>query len=106
MKLIIKIIIIVFIFFLGFYVGQNQAKAPGLDWAKFIQPPVNQEKTVVDSQPSVKVNLMFDFGNGQVQTFDQVNLIKDTTAFDLLKKVTGDNKIEFKPKTMAATSVS
>lgn len=92
MKFIAKIIIIIVIFVAGIYVGQtNKITLP----IKVTQP---QESGQQQDNQETKVNLMFDFGNGQVQVFNDILAESDDTVFDLLKKVTEENKIEFKYK--------
>lgn len=92
MKLIAKIIIIVAIFFAGFYFGQNQALAPTKSFLPF---DLNNNDSIPVKPEEIKVNLMFDFGTGEVKTFNQVSLAQGATIFDLLKKVTAENNIKF-----------
>ncbi|MAF14272.1 MAG: hypothetical protein CMI53_05300 [Parcubacteria group bacterium] len=85
MKLIAKIIIIVTIFAAGFYIGQ-QALAPA-----------NGSKVVgEENSEQITVSLMFDFGDGEVRTFNDVVLSKNATMLELLEKVTTDNDLEFR----------
>jgi len=88
MKLIAKIIIIVAIFFVGFYIGQQQILAPANKPAG-----VNQQ-----AEQQIQVSLMLDFGNGEIQTFNDIFLEEETTVFELLKKITSENNLEFRYK--------
>ncbi|MFA5021690.1 MAG: DUF4430 domain-containing protein [Patescibacteria group bacterium] len=89
MKLLIKIIILAAIFCGGVYVGQKGLWTPPINL-----PSVNQAQL----EQEIKVNLMLDFGDGQVQTFNNVALTNQATVLDLLKKVTTDSNLEFKTK--------
>lgn len=91
MKLLAKIIIAVAIFIAGFYVGGQQALSPSNGGS------VNTNQVAPQDQ-QIKVNLMLDFGNGQVKTYNQVALPKDSTVFDLLKKVTAENSFNLNSK--------
>lgn len=85
MKLLAKIIIIVAIFFGGFYFGQQQALSPANGSG------LEQEQI----QGEIKVGLMFDFGNGEIQTYNKVALLENETVFDLLQKIISENDLEF-----------
>ncbi|MFA6215820.1 MAG: DUF4430 domain-containing protein [Patescibacteria group bacterium] len=89
MKLIAKIILALAIFFAGFYFGQ-QVLAPADGWIN--KQPKNQ------ANQEIKVNLMLDFGNGEVQTFNSIALAENSSVFELLKKITAENKLEFSYK--------
>ena len=84
MKLFAKIIIIVTIFFAGFYIGQ-QALAPSNGSSL-----VGQENS-----EQILVSLMLDFGNGEVQTYNDVSVDIGSTMFELLQQVTSENDLEF-----------
>lgn len=90
MKILAKIIIVVAIFFVGFYIGQQQATAPGLF--------NNQLETLEQSQEQIKVSLMLDFGNGEIKTFDNVQAKKGSSVFELLEKITSENEVELQYK--------
>ncbi len=79
MKFILKIIIVFVIFFAGFYLGQNYI-------AKSDLPATSSEE--------INVNLMLDFGNSEIKTFNNIAIKKDWTVFKLLEKVTAENNIE------------
>ncbi len=44
------------------------------------------------------VNLRIDFDNGNIKNYDSIKLGKEKTVFDLLKKVTEENNLEFSYK--------
>lgn len=85
MKLLAKIVIAVVIFVAGFYVGTQQALSPSNGSQEISQPAEKEE---------IGVNLMLDFGNGQVRTFSGVMLLKEATVFDLLEKITSENNLK------------
>lgn len=86
-RLIAKIIIVIAIFFGGFYFGQKQALAP-TDGNTSTNAAVTQNQ-------GIKVNLMLDFGNGEIRTFNEFFVPQNATVFDLLKQVTSQNNLEF-----------
>ncbi|MCH7882934.1 DUF4430 domain-containing protein [Patescibacteria group bacterium] len=86
MKTIAKIIIILAVFFVGFYFGQQQASSP-----------VEQE-TVSTQEAIQRVSLMLDFGNGTIKTFRDIEWKQGMNVFDLLKSVAGKNNLEFSYK--------
>ena len=85
MRLMAKLIIIIAVFLAGFYVGHNQI------WEPTLPINTNQEEEVSEQT----VSLMFDFGNGEVKTFDDITIEGQPTVFDVLKRVTAENDIEF-----------
>lgn len=86
MKLVAKIIIIIAVFFAGYYVGTNQLLS---NFISLPRQPVTQQETV---------SLMFDFGNGEIQTFSDIAIQEKTTVFEMLKKITEENNLEFSYK--------
>ena len=90
MKLLAKIIIVIAVFIAGFYLGGQQVLSPS-DGS-----PVAADQQTAEEE--IQVNLMLDFGNGQVRTFNQIKLAKDFTVFGLLEKVTTENNFELKSK--------
>jgi len=92
MKLLAKIIIAVVIFIAGFYLGGQQALSPS-NGNQALNPPLEQK-----AEETIAVNLMLDFGNGQVRTFDGISLAKDATVFALLEKVTSENSFKLSSK--------
>lgn len=105
MKLLAKIIIVAAIFVAGFYFGTQQALSPtsnlfGLNKSR-VETPKEEEQT----PQGIMVDLMLDFGNGQVKTFSQVNLPEDSTVFDLLKKVTTENNLSLESKDYGSMGV-
>lgn len=90
MKLIAKIIILVAVFFVGYYVGQ---KYELITTDSICLVNVNN----LEAQTS-QASLMFDFGNEQLQTFNNTEIESGDTVFDLLKKTTEQNNLEFSYK--------
>lgn len=74
-------------FIFGFTVGQRYSIAPSQQTHLSTDDQQTQgEKTA---------NLMFDFGNGDIRTFNNIVIEDDTTIFELVKEVTSKNNIEF-----------
>lgn len=96
-KLIAKIIIVIAIFFGGFYYGQKQVLAPTNSNTNIpVSANQNQNQAVkVDQDQNIKVSLMFDFGNGEIRTFNNFVVPKNATVFELLKLVTTQNNLQF-----------
>ncbi|MDD2807922.1 MAG: DUF4430 domain-containing protein [Patescibacteria group bacterium] len=88
MKLIAKIIVVIAVFFAGFFVGQYEALSPS-DGNVGTNQAINQQLTV---------SLMLDFGNGTIKSFTDVVLPQDATVFDMLKKVTAENNLNLQYK--------
>ncbi len=84
MKILAKIIIILAIFWIGFWVGNHYAviPAPGGETG-FEQPDA-----------AGQASLMLDFGDGEIKTFNSVDIPEPGTVFALLDKVTAENDIE------------
>ena len=93
MKLLAKIIIIAAIFFLGFYTGQHYIVVPDLPTGQ-----IKDEEDKEQIKDKISASLMLDFGNGKIETFNNVELKNDATVFTLLEKVTRENNIEFSYK--------
>ena len=91
MKLLAKLIIVIVVFIAGFYFGSQQALAPS-DGA------TNSATNSQQTSEEIQVSLMLDFGNGQVRTYNSITLAKDSTAADLLEKVTSENNLELVKK--------
>lgn len=89
MKYAAKIIIIIAIFAIGFFFGQSN---PGL----FNYNEPNPEENSVSEPSTITASLMVDFGDGQIQTFNNIELAEETSVFDFLKKVSEDNNLELK----------
>ena len=94
MRLIAKIIIVAAVFFAGFYFGQKQL---GSDFLINTNINTNQANQAVTDQKKT-VSLMLDFGNGEIKTFKDIAIEEKTNLFDLLKKVTSENNLEFRYK--------
>lgn len=81
-----KIIILIFVFTVGFWAGlQYEARQAGNE-AVCAKPSV----TVVAAKP---VSLMIDYGNGSLDTFS-MELTEETSVFDLLQKAAATKEIE------------
>ncbi|MCK4554568.1 DUF4430 domain-containing protein [Candidatus Parcubacteria bacterium] len=90
MKFLAKIIIIAFVFLVGFYFGQQYRETAGLQ---------NKEPVAVEqSSEQINVSLMLDFGDGRIKTFNNIALNNQATVFELLEKITAENDLEFKYK--------
>ena len=94
MKLLAKLIIVIAIFFGGFYFGQQQALSPTNDGQSEIDT-VNQG--LDQESEEISVSLMLDFGNGQVRTYD-TSLAEGVTVFNLLEKITVQENFKFNSK--------
>lgn len=92
MKTFAKIIIIIAVFFSGFYVGRYYALTPvgSLNSA----PAQSENKDAVENKADLKI----DFGNGDVNEFSGVAIKENETVFYLLKKTTEKNNIGLKYK--------
>jgi len=82
MKKIFKIFISVAIFAIGFFFGQYSAK---------LEIPLREVRT----EKEIRVSLSFGFGEENIKTFEDIKLEGKKTVFDLLKKVTQENNLEF-----------
>ena len=82
MKILSKILILIVVFAIGFFSGQYLAKIETLP--KKIE--VGQE---------IEVSLLLDLGEGNIKNFKDIRLSEGKTVFDLLKKVTEENNLEF-----------
>jgi len=91
MKLLAKIIIVIAVFLAGFYFGHQQVLSPsnGL---------FGSDKTDQVEQTTIQVSLILDFSEDNIQTFDNIELEKETTVFELLEKITQENNLEFSYK--------
>jgi len=90
MKLIAKIVIIIVVFCAGFYFGTQNVIAPSNG--------SNQSVDQVQQDQSIQVGLMIDFGNGQIRTFNNIEVAKDFSVFNLLEEVAGQNDLEIESK--------
>jgi hypothetical protein len=83
-------IFILFIFLaIGIFLIQSLVTLP-----KIAPPPVKIEEGQ-EIQKEMIVNLKFDFGEGNIKKFENIKLGEEKTVFDLLKKVTQENNLEF-----------
>jgi hypothetical protein len=93
MKLAAKIIIIIALFAFGYYFGLSQGKCLDQDACS-----VNNNQNSQAVSETTKVKLMVDFGDGQINTFNDVEVSKEASVFDLLSQVAEKNnlKLEYK----------
>lgn len=89
MKISLKILIPIFVLIIGFFLGQYLAKIEILPTEIF--PEVEVEK-------EIKASLLLDFGEGNIKNFENIQLEKEKTVFNLLKKVTKANNLELSYK--------
>ncbi len=80
MKILPKILTFIIVLAIGFFLGQYFAKV-------IYQPEIEVEE-------EIEVSLLLDFSEGNVKNLDNVRLIEEKTAFDLLKKATEENNLE------------
>lgn len=73
----------VIVFLAGLLVGFGLVKKPA------VAPTTGNQST------EIKASLMFDYGKGKIQTYNEVEMQSGQTVFDLLKKVTTENQKEF-----------
>jgi len=90
MKIIAKIIIIITVFVFGFFVGQRYVISPSEN--------VNSSTSNQQAQEAKTVNLMFDFGNGDIKAFNDIVVEDGITMFEFIKKITSENNIELSYK--------
>lgn len=91
MKIFGRIVIFILIFFAGLLIGFSQAKAPAPDYSL-------NAGTNTANPPESSVNLMIDYGNGEIQAFNDLEITDGQTAYDLLKKVAAENNLDLKIK--------
>ena len=90
MKFLAKIIIIVAVFFSGFYFGQQYAAEPAVqDSQPTICKPEQEQKYA---------SLTLDFGNGDIKTFSDIAIADNVSVFEVLQKVVSENNIELNYK--------
>jgi len=85
MKKIFKILILIAVLIIGFFLVQCSLKIA-----------IPQLKTKVEKE--ITVSLLLNFGDENIKTFENVKLKEGKTIFDLLKKVTQENNMEFSYK--------
>lgn len=90
MKIIARIIIIIFIFFVGFFAGRQYSPESAETNGLCLSPAL----TVAEAEP---VRLMIDYGNGQLDAYS-MDLSEDTSVFQLLQSATDEKKVELKYK--------
>jgi len=83
----------IFIFFIFLVIGTLLIKSL-VTLPKIAPPPVKIEEGQ-EIQKEIIVNLQFDFGEGNIKKFENIKLREGKTVFDLLKKVTQENNLEF-----------
>lgn len=92
MKLLARIIILVVVFVAGLLVG-----------LAVMQKPAMAPTTTGDILgAALTVELKLDYGEGNIQTYNGIGMKPGQSVFDLLKKVTAENEIEFSYKDYGA----
>lgn len=97
MKTIAKIIIIIAIFFVGFFAGRHYAIAP----ADSVNKAASSAPAVINKDLTarkIQVNLKIDFGDNNIKEFKDIAVEENETVFNVLKKVAAENNIELKYK--------
>lgn len=90
MKIIARIIIIVFIFYLGFFAGRQYTPESTETDSLCLSPSL----TVAEAEP---VHIMIDYGDGKLDTYS-MDLSEDTSVFQLLQNATDEKGVELKFK--------
>ena len=80
LKIVSLLILGIIIFIVGVYVGNGQ----------LVQPITSSQ--YVDTN---KASVMFDYGNNTMQVFEGIDVVEDTTLFDILSILATQNDIEF-----------
>ena len=88
MKYLVRIILVITIFTVGFYFG--------FGYKEKINLSDSQERKIEEKNENL--SLMLDFGDGMVKTFNDVSVFKSLSVFELLEKVSEDNNFELKYK--------
>jgi len=89
LKTAIKIIIPVIFLAVGIFLGQDFANLN-----EILKTGKDSSELITQRHDKVEVSLMIDYGNGEIDVYEDV-LLDNPTVFELLKKVTGENKLEF-----------
>ncbi len=89
MKTSLKIFVLSIVLVGGIFLIQNLANLQKIGQSSI----KNEENQKV--QAGITVNLKLDFGDGNIKAFDDIKLEEGKTVFDLLKKVTQENNLEF-----------
>ena len=100
MKTILKIFILFVLLSIGIFLVQNI-----INFSKIGQSPVDKTGEGQESNQEIFVSLGLDFGRGNIKTFNDIELKEEKTVFDLLKKVTGENNLEFSFKEYPGSGV-
>lgn len=90
MKFIAKIIIAIAVFVIGFTAGRQYAIAPERQAG---QPIDGQQK-----QEQKYVNLMLDFGDGDIKAFNDIAIGDNASVFEILQKAASENSMELNYK--------
>lgn len=89
MRIIAKIIVVIAIFAAGFFIGQYEALSPS---------DGHIASNVLEAPQDITVNLMLDYGDGDVKSFNGILLPFNASVFDLLKKAATDNNFNLEYK--------
>ncbi len=99
MKFSVKIFLFFAFLTIGGFLVWNFASLP-----KIGQPSVRLEQGP-EIQKETIVSLSFDFGNGNIKTFNTLKLKEEKTVFELLKKVAKENNLELSFKEYSGLGV-
>ena len=90
MKILSKIVIIIFVFLAGFWFGQKYESVE----------IINDDVRVLKEELSA--NLTLDFGDGEIKKLEAKKIDKDSTVFSLLQNVSEVESIDLKYKDYGA----
>ena len=96
MKTLFKIIILIAVLIVVFLGGQYLLK---------ILPNIEKDGGLQETEKEIKVSLLLDFGGENTKNFEDIRLTEGKTIFDLLKKVTEENNLEFTFKQYSGVGV-
>jgi len=99
MSALFKIFILFIVLVSGIFLIQNL-----VNLLKVSQPEIKIEEGQ-QIEKEIFVSLGLDFGRGNIKTFNDIELKEEKTVFDLLKKVTGENNLEFSFKEYPGSGV-
>lgn len=85
LKYIARFVVLFAIFLLGISIGSG-CKGPGAT-------PITQNQNQIE-----KASLIVDYGNGKVETYNDLVVKSGETVFDILEKTTENHKVDLKYK--------
>ena len=96
MKIFAKILILITVFFFGYYYGQLTTKNLVQD-NNPIENKIQKDQGNLEENKKT-VSLMIDFHNGELSVFNDIGLTEGSSVFDLLKTTLEREEIDFKYK--------